>query len=81
MTEPKDVEVLRREEVKFWTHRLLAEKAQRILELTNQIKTLNHQAENFPKMHRIYQNVVLEDLNKEFMELGWKYRFEREEHD
>jgi hypothetical protein len=69
------IEIVSRERVRFWIHRVLEEKTMHLKRLSEEIGVLNHQAENFDKMPPYEQDKVLEALNAEFATWDWKYRF------
>ncbi|MCK9370506.1 hypothetical protein M0R04_11400 [Candidatus Dojkabacteria bacterium] len=67
------METINEDKIVFWIHRLIGEKVKQLNEIGEEISILNHQAENFNKMERIWQRTVIQDLNKEFKKLGWNY--------
>lgn len=73
----KEIEALSRSKAEFWIHRILAEKTVQMIALAHDISLLNYQAQNFSKMGDTIQDNVLDELNREFAKLKWKYKFNK----
>ena len=60
------------DDVKFWLHRVLAEKTEQLRVIAEEISVLNHQAQNFDKMRPEVQDAVRKELDEHISCLGWK---------
>jgi len=53
-------------------HRLISEETSKINRILGRIGTLNHQAEEYPRMFPEIQNEVKEEMFSAMLENGWK---------